>query len=54
MQLYFATVFCTSVGQYSQHWQALRFEKWQHAIIEQVSRSNRRFKGIQLAVRSFE
>lgn len=28
MLLYFATVLCAPVGQYSQHWQALRRVKW--------------------------
>lgn len=52
MLLHFAAVLRAPVGQYSQHWQALRHVKWQHAIIQQVSRCNRRFSDIQLAVRN--
>lgn len=43
-------VLCSSVGQYSQHWQVMRFVKWQHTIIQQVSSRDRCFGYIQFTV----
>ncbi len=41
MLLYFATILCAPVGQYSLHWQVMRLIKWQYTIIQQASRCNR-------------
>lgn len=50
MLFHFATELRPSISQYSQHWQALRLIERQDSIIQQVSRSNRRFGDIQLTV----
>lgn len=34
MLLHFTTVLRASVGQYPQHWQALRRIKWQYTVIQ--------------------
>lgn len=50
MLLHFATELCASVSQYSQHWQTMRFIKWQYTIIQQISGCNRCFSHVKLAV----
>ncbi|CFV32315.1 Uncharacterised protein [Yersinia similis] len=53
MLFHATTELCPSVGQYPQHWQALRLVERQHAVIQHVSGCDRCFTRIQLAVRHF-